>query len=287
MDAIGHDALTLQAAVWPRARIRRVGARLLAAIAATAMVAGCGRLRFEDPAVDGAAPDGAAPGTYAAIVLSDQPLGYWRLDETTGNAMDASGHGHNGVYGGGVTRGVSGALVNDPSTAVQLDGMRGTIAVGTVFDPSGTTAFTFEVWIKPTVIDDVSRHVLTRQRRPDPKQGAAILVRMANGLVFERFADSVGSFASFQIAANSGFHHVVATYDGSAMQLYVDGTQVGQAADSNPISSFGDPLLIGATSDNFNYFNGAIDEVAVYPTALAAARVQAHFMAGRGDQPRR
>jgi uncharacterized repeat protein (TIGR01451 family) len=41
---------------------------------------------------------------YAAQILADQPLGYWRLDETSGTvAADASGNGHDGTISAGVS----------------------------------------------------------------------------------------------------------------------------------------------------------------------------------------
>ena len=40
-------------------------------------------------------------------------------------------------------------------------------------------------------------------------------------------------------------------------------------------------LAIGRTGgSSSDYFNGQIDEVAVYPTALPAARIGAHYAAG-------
>lgn len=41
-------------------------------------------------------------------------------------------------------------------------------------------------------------------------------------------------------------------------------------------------LLVGK-SPGYSYFKGNLDEVAVYPALLDAARVQAHYAAGRGS----
>jgi hypothetical protein len=54
------------------------------------------------------------PGSYEASVLADNPLLYWRLDETNGNPADGGVvaydfvNGHNGVYGTGVSNGYPG-----------------------------------------------------------------------------------------------------------------------------------------------------------------------------------
>src|SRR5688572_7037933 len=70
----------------------------------------------------------AAParGDYAAAVLADNPAAYWRMNESVGAvaANDSSGNGGSGVYHNGVTLGVSGGLVEDPSnTASEYDGV--------------------------------------------------------------------------------------------------------------------------------------------------------------------
>jgi hypothetical protein len=255
-----------------------------------AMLLGCGRLGFDGPGdarpggvTDDAALDGAS-STYVALVLADRPLGYWRLGDRTTTAVDASGHGLAGLYGGGFTQGISGALMDDPDTAVQFDGVNGEITVGPVLDFAGTTAFSIEVWIKPLVTDGAFRHVFTKQDRSAPKQGYAMLVHPPDGLVFERFVDGTGMFAMFPVVFDTDFHHVVATYDGSAMRLYIDGMQSSQAADARPMPSISNPALIGASSDSSTYFDGVIDEVAVYPAALPAARVQAHLAASHRNQ---
>ena len=60
-----------------------------------------------------AAPPSVVPAdTYGAPVFNDSPVGYWRLDETSGTtAADTSDSGNTGQYVGGVTQGAAGALI--------------------------------------------------------------------------------------------------------------------------------------------------------------------------------
>jgi hypothetical protein len=66
------------------------------------------------------APIGIANGSYGALVLSNQPDGFWMLDETndpsTGFllAYDSSGHGKHGLYGSAVKDGFNGILSPQP-----------------------------------------------------------------------------------------------------------------------------------------------------------------------------
>ena len=44
----------------------------------------------------------------------------------------------------------------------------------------------------------------------------------------------------------------------------------------------GHTVFLVAKSTGYNHFKGDLDEVAVYASALTAARLQAHYAAGRG-----
>ena len=75
------------------------------------------------------------------------------------------------------------------------------------------------------------------------------------------------------------FHHVVGTYDGSVIALYLDGVLLTDMPHSDPIAYLGGPIYVGGGilhsffGWQLNYFDGAIDEVAVYDYALSAQDV--------------
>ncbi|MGI9456759.1 MAG: LamG-like jellyroll fold domain-containing protein [Aeoliella sp.] len=78
-----------------------------------------------------------------------------------------------------------------------------------------------------------------------------------------------------------GWHHVVGTYDGKEMRLYVDGTLVGtnkaqQGKIDYPTAT---PYVIGAYRDsNEDYpMTGRVHEVRIYDRALSAADVSANY----------
>jgi hypothetical protein len=83
-------------------------------------------------------------------------------------------------------------------------------------------------------------------------------------------------------------HHVALTYDGTTYRLYIDGVADGTLASATaPKTTTSDPMGIGYRSGASNeFFNGVIDEVAVYNTALSAARIAAHSAAAAGAAAR-
>ena len=77
------------------------------------------------------------------------------------------------------------------------------------------------------------------------------------------------------------FHHVAATYDGSVMQVYLDGQLVGQAARSGLILTTTSAAVISHHGGScVQRAVAAIDEIEFYDRALSAWEIQAIFDAG-------
>jgi predicted ribosomally synthesized peptide with SipW-like signal peptide len=76
-------------------------------------------------------------------------------------------------------------------------------------------------------------------------------------------------------AITTGWHHVVATYDGSQMVVYVDGVPGGAAAQSGAINTDHLSLDVGRLKNSGvdQYFTGDIDRVRVYDRALSPSEV--------------
>jgi hypothetical protein len=211
---------------------------------------------------------------YAQVVLADQPLGYWRLDEPV--AGKVGDHGVNGLAGqtqGGVLPGVTGAT-SDGDTAMAFDGSSGYISLG---DPAilQSKQVSVEAWVNTT---SQTTQVVVRKRGY-----GYVLVVGSNGQPIFGIDDASATLYSVtgSQAVNDGqWHHLVGTYDGSQVCLYVDGVQAGACQKAGTIFYSADLVAIGRDGGFAgNYFNGTIDEVAIYGKALTAAQVQRHFLA--------
>ncbi len=93
-----------------------------------------------------------------------------------------------------------------------------------------------------------------------------------NGTVYpEQGVDATNTVATGQ------FHHVVITYDGDYLRLYLDGELNNQSATrKSPYSASipgGIPFTIGSLSDGSWPFNGIIDEVFLFDRALSDAEI--------------
>jgi Concanavalin A-like lectin/glucanases superfamily len=219
-------------------------------------------------------------------VLADNPVGYWRLGEASGTvAADAAGTS-TGTYQGGVILGAIGALAADPNTAARFDGSDDKVSMG---DPAGgaldfgTGDFTVELWAKTTTNGERA----TVSKRPstgsywqvtvtdDPGHAGEIRVNVSAAVTRELYGPTVR-------VDDGAWHHVVVAFDrDSGTTAYVDGVGRFAAGDTGGSVDNAGPFLVGK-STGYGYFAGDLDEVAVYPTLLSAARVQAHFTAGHG-----
>jgi hypothetical protein len=78
-------------------------------------------------------------------------------------------------------------------------------------------------------------------------------------------------------------HHIVGTWDGTDLKIYVDGSLANTATPgSSPSSSTGN-FLLAARWDNAASpakYKGILDEAAIYSTNIGATRIGVHYTAG-------
>jgi hypothetical protein len=89
-------------------------------------------------------------------------------------------------------------------------------------------------------------------------------------------------------AVSGAWVHLAATFDGTTLRFYVNGTEVGNVGNAttpaNYVSQSSVNAGIGANvyaGGPRDWFPGVVDDVAVYNTALSAAAVQLHYDSGR------
>jgi Concanavalin A-like lectin/glucanases superfamily len=94
------------------------------------------------------------------------------------------------------------------------------------------------------------------------------------GVWLQRSHNDFGTGSGFLSAT---FTHFAVTYDGTDVRWYVNGILRSTQAASFPTNADASDLQIG--KGDF-YGNNELDEVAIYGTALSAARIAAHYTAG-------
>jgi hypothetical protein len=112
------------------------------------------------------------------------------------------------------------------------------------------------------------------------------------GVLYHHTCDTNNSGA---VISSGQWHHVASTYDGTALQLYIDGTPWGKPMlHSGTISSMLTNSFVTLGSEDGRtvcpfcigerYFSGLMDEVTLYNRALTPAEVSAIYNAGRAGK---
>jgi hypothetical protein len=84
----------------------------------------------------------------------------------------------------------------------------------------------------------------------------------------------MGSATGPTAPALNTWTHMAATYDGSAVRLYVNGTQVASAPQTGPLAASTGALRLGGNSLWAEWFAGRLDDVRIYNTALSGTQIQ-------------
>lgn len=221
--------------------------------------------------------DGASiDSPYVAAVRADQPVAFFRLEPTTdGLVADEMGGAAAKLFGATVAAGVGGG------TGVELDGETAYLDLGSRFAVAGTTPVTFELWVEPQKVDTGYRRLLsTEEGQAATRQGWALSLHAQYGLYVERFLDGASDkvVVGSDLLAAGSMHHVAIAYDGAELRVHIDGVLHGRGDATRALKQTGKPVVIGKHASSPTPSQAGIyDEVAIYATALSAARIRAHY----------
>lgn len=151
---------------------------------------------------------------------------------------------------------------------------------------NSTAPFTIEFWAYPFTSDNDDAPVDNRIAVGN-RSGWAFFQRAAGTGWNFRMYNGNGTQMAFNLTGGTStlfaWSHVVATWDGSAAKLYVNGAFInalndipgGQSTTYNPSTTA--TLTLGALGDDSSPFRGRVDEVAFYPSALSQEKIAAHY----------
>jgi len=146
-----------------------------------------------------------------------------------------------------------------------------------------TDAFSISAWVK-RVGSGTTQFIFSKATNSSPYTGYSIYINPSN-----QIASNINiSYASNHLSVNgnstlnTSWNHVCVTYDGSSnasgIKLYVNGSKettssTGQASITGTLSN-SYPVNIAARNSSDLFFNGQIDEVAIFDTALTADQIK-------------
>jgi hypothetical protein len=212
---------------------------------------------------------------YSQVVLSDQPAGYWKLDEAAGTTATDSAGSATGTYTNGpVLNQTTG--VKDAGTTVNFGANQYVnVADAAVLNPSGQISV--EYWIKTNVLPssgswhyNVYKSTSDYSTRVDYTSGFPRFRWILYGPT--RLVDGATTVTT------GTWYHVVGTYNGSTMKLYVNGQLDASGSATGSITDTAAAFTIGSPTNASQ--SVLLDEVAVYSYPLSAPQVTEHYNAG-------
>lgn len=216
---------------------------------------------------------------YDRAVLLDKPVGYWKLNETSGTTVnDSSGNGHSGTY------------ILDQSS----------LLAGEAGSPCGffSTAYAYipytSAWFPgvPITIEWWQRCTNTGTNGLAICSGAAsggsnileVYAPFSDGNIYFDCGDNSGPgpgrvFTS--MPSSTSLAHVVCTAGGGVMAIWVNGTSILSVGKSPAWSPGTGNFFIGRRDDTgLNYFAGYIQNMAVYNKVLPSSAIGYHHTVG-------
>lgn len=223
-------------------------------------------------------------GGYRAHVLADNPVSYWRLGESSGTLADDAVGANDGTYVNTPTLGVAGLLSGgDTDTAASFSNSQSEyVDVPDHASLDLGDSFTLEAIIKPSS-NGVSgvKGIVSKGKDGYYMRLNAGRLQLVKSQTVDVAIASVGTALTADQTA-----HVLIAKDGSDVRLYVNGVDTSASVVNATIVDNALPLSIGADHSVFSvrseYFDGVIDEVAVYDYALAPAPILEHANARSG-----
>ncbi|MCR9237715.1 MAG: cadherin-like domain-containing protein, partial [Alphaproteobacteria bacterium] len=225
-------------------------------------------------------------GTTAesSTIADNDPTGYWRLGETSGStAKDETGTS-DGSYNGGVDLGEEGAVKGDSDTAAEFDGKDEFVQIDNDSSFQSSTG-SVQLWFNA---DSTSGTNMLLNK--DGGRSGELKLYIEDGVLVGSLGSeiSTGSRGGADVVKTTGisegeWNHVTLTWDGEDLSLYLNGELVDTDGSSKGLNRNSGDIFIGADHDEKDFFDGTIDEVAIFDKSLSESDIEAIYEGGQSE----
>ena len=239
-----------------------------------------------------------AKAAYVDVVDALNPLGYWRLGESSGTTATDRAGSYSGTYAGGVTLGTTGALSSDSDTAASFDGSDDmVIDIGPTADFLLTADLSVSFWFKafslPTGNSPDSLFTITADAATSGTAKLAELAIDKNGDVVytHEYGPQGSNEQTYTFDTNldtDTWYNIALIRDSGAgdrdVLLYVDNSLIDTFSYTQEAEGYTEAEMSigGYTSTKFE---GAIDEFAIFGSQLTGQDVTDIYNAAQVPDP--
>lgn len=220
--------------------------------------------------------NGTLSGTYVntSCLVVDYPMSKWSFDEGSGCVANDLYGTNNGVLGNNCPTISPSWVAGKTGNALSFNGSSNNVSISDSVNLNFTTSMSVSAWIKWDI-------------NPSSGMAYATIVNKNGDSQYRLQHNSTNSRFEFGIKTNTGgtyvtsstspiigtWYHLVGTWDGALIKIYVNGNLEQTLARSGimPASTF--PCKIGSSSINARWFSGIIDEVNLWNRALSQEEI--------------
>jgi uncharacterized repeat protein (TIGR03803 family) len=226
---------------------------------------------------------------YAQSVLGDRPLVYYRFNETNSSVALNSGlfgEAVNGTYGATVSLGDP-SLVPAFGYAAGFNNTNTDVAVPAL---GSHPRITIEAWLKPR--SSARFDYFDSIYATDDWTPGALHTHLVDRFSFPEFEFSINGNdpqwvnpGAPSLFLTNRWVHLAAAYDSVAREVttYVNGKPLTTNSFRTAVPVNLTAAHIGQFKGSANWFDGEIDEFAIYDSVLSAERIREHYQAAIGN----
>lgn len=204
--------------------------------------------------------------TVTAQVDNTNPIGWWKLDELTGDvATDSSNNGNPGTLHGGPQW--------EPQEGLRFDGEGDYVDCGSNDSLNITDSITISAWVKPAATMPSEAGIVAKQST-STGEAYGLIYRQGNLGLRARIGGTWNTTYFTQNPEPDVWTYLVATYDGSTVRVYKNDILDNSTSITGSIGLSDYSLTIGRQWNSWSaFFHGSIKDVRVYNRALEANEI--------------
>jgi hypothetical protein len=233
---------------------------------------------------------------YPTTILNDHPAAYYRLEESAGSSSiaDSSGNGLNGTvnydldinsnpdYPQFSQIGIdTNSVLFHNYTDTNGTAHSSTIEIGNSPSLNPQGPFSVEFWARPTSDANTYEIPVGNFGGYSPNSGWHFYQSPGTPGSWIWTVPSTGRFIQTVPVIKNQWAHIVGVYDGTNLIFYVNGVATATVSGAGYVANSTTDLFIGGDAiTGWGNWEGYVDEVAIYGSALSYGQVTNHYQLG-------